>query len=283
MRILVCGAHGLLGKTLVPVLISTGHDVIQHGNKSPSQVSCDLTDEAATILLLKEVAPDCIINLVALTDVDRCERDIHAAYLLNVKTVENIVAGMQSLPNAHLVHISTDQLYDASGPSIETGVRIINNYALTKYAGELATKLVSSTVLRTNFFGPSLSPSRISFSDWLLDCLINEKPITVFSDVFFNPLHMSTLAEMINRVANDRVSGIFNLGSRGTISKADFAFELARLHNLSPKSIARGVSGDVKQFAPRPKDMTMDCGCFEGAFNVVLPSIEQEIQKVKRL
>jgi dTDP-4-dehydrorhamnose reductase len=280
---LVSGASGLLGTTLAPFLAGAGYDIVRQGRSDArSDVSWDLTDRDVTVRLLRKISPDIVVNLVAQTNVDRCEEDPQGAYLLNVRTAENLVAGLRDRTNAHLVHISTDQVYDSPGPSREQDVRLTNTYALTKYAGELASALMPSTILRTNFFGHSLLPGRSSFSDWLLTSLRNRDPITVFSDAVISPLSMGTLCEMIGRVIETPIKGIFNLGSRGFLSKADFAFEVARIYGLATNNVKRGLCSDLGLPAYRPKDMAMDCSRFEAAFNVVLPEIEDEIRSLRR-
>lgn len=282
MRILVTGASGLLGATLAPFLARVGYDVVRQSRTAESDVSCDLTDRHETLALLGRIRPDIVVNLVAQTNVDKCEEDPHEAYLLNVRVVENLVAGMRDRANVHLIHLSTDQVYDSAGPSREDDVRLTNTYALTKYAGELAAAQMRSTVLRTNFFGPSLLSGRKSFSDWLLCSLQDREPITVFTDVVFNPLSMGTLCAMIDRVIGKRLEGVFNLGSRGFISKADFALELARTYELAVDKVTRGLCSDMGLAAYRPKDMSMDCARFETTFDVELPGIQNEIRDLRR-
>lgn len=285
MRILIAGASGLLGTTLAPFLAGIGHEIVRHGHSahsSRSDVSCDLTNRHATAALLNKVNPEIVINLVAWSDVDKCEQDPHGAYLLNVRTVENLVASMRNRKSQFLIQISTDQVYDSIGPSREDDIRLTNTYALTKYAGELAASLMPSAILRTNFFGHSLLPTRKSFSDWALDNLRDGKSFTAFTDVMANPLSMMTLCTMIARVIEKRTEGVFNLGSRGVMSKADFVFEIARVYGLSTNAIKRGEAGDVNLFAYRPKDMSMDCKRFEAAFDATLPQIEDEIANLKR-
>lgn len=283
MRTLVTGASGLLGTTLAPILVAAGHDVIRHGYRGESDVFCDLSDQGETQKLIDLVRPQVVINLVALADVDTCERDRHRAYLLNVRSVENLVAGLRERTNVHLIHISTDQVYDSPGPSRESDIRLTNTYALTKYAGELAAASVPSTILRTNFYGHSLLQGRSSFSDWLLSSLRNRDPITVFTDVVISPLSMETLCEMVSRVIEKRIKGTFNVGSRGSLSKAAIALEIARIFGLATDNVTLGLCSEFGLPAYRPKDMSMDSTRFEAAFGVALPGIAEEIQSLKRI
>lgn len=282
MRILIAGASGLLGATLSPVLAAAGYDIVRHGKTAGGDVSCDLTDKGATHTMIEETRPNIVVNLVALTNVDKCEEAPHDAYLLNVRTVENLVSGMRGRVDPYLIQISTDQVYDSIGPSPEDDVRLSNIYALTKYAGELAAARMPSTILRTNFFGHSALLGRKSFSDWLLDSLRDGDPITVFADVVANPLPLETLSTMIGLVIERRVEGVFNLGSRNAMSKADFALELARVYGLSVNNVRRGAVGDMNLRAYRPRDMSMDCSRFEATFDLKLPSLQDEIRGLKR-
>lgn len=282
VRILITGGSGMLGATLAPILRTCGHDVVVHGHSAGGDVCGDLTDRSVTTSLVAQVKAECIVNLVALTNVDKCEIDPHAAYLLNVKTVENLAAAIRGQGGVHLIQISTDQVYDAVGLSTEDEIRLTNTYALTKYAGEIAASLVSATVLRTNFFGPSALPGRYSFSDWLLNNFREQTPMTAFSDVIVNPLSMNTLSAMIEKVIQKPVAGVFNLGSRNPLSKAEFALQIASVFGLGADNMTTGQVDSRGLCAYRPKDMSMDCTRFESTFNVRLPTLQDEIKALRK-
>jgi dTDP-4-dehydrorhamnose reductase len=284
--VVVFGATGMLGSVLVPFLKTCGYRVIAVGHKAHnSDEQCDLLDVEMTKLLISRTQPNAVVNLVALTNVDQCEKSPNDAYLRNVKTTENLTIAMQSLAKPYLVHISTDQVYDHVGASSEDNVKIMNFYAMTKYASELVAQRVHSTVLRTNFFGPSEVNSRLSFSDWVVKSIVDGTPITVFKDITVNPVHMTTLAEVIERVITSRekaeTHGIFNVGTRDAMSKADLAFRFATTLKLPTEGLTRGFSTDSALRAYRPKNMWMDCARFETTFEVLLPELKDEIEKLK--
>lgn len=282
LRILVVGASGMLGRTLVPALRMSGFDAVAHGHSQGMDVAADSTEPDTAAKMLEEIRPEMIINLVALTNVDTCEEQPNNAYRLNVRSVESLASWVARNRNCRLIQISTDQVYDGKGPHREANVVLTNTYGLSKYAGELAALRVDATVLRTNFFGPSRLRHRASFSDWLIAKLRTRETFTGFDDVLFSPLSMDTLSKMVIRAIQKPAPGVFNLGSRGGLSKAAFALALARHFGFDASNMRLGSSSEVRLKAYRPSDMRMDCGLFERTFGVSLPSLQAEIARLER-
>lgn len=282
--VLVTGATGLLGSSLVPLMSQRGHTVKTHARSGDVDCQADLSVPDVVFELLDKTKPEVIVNLVGLTDVDRCEAMPKQAYLANVRTVENIVAWIkQAKASCHLVHISTDQVYDGAGPHLEEKVLLSNYYAFSKYAGELLAASVPSTILRVNFFGHSRCANRISLTDWLYRSLSNGDAIQVFDDVLFSPLSMAVLSEMIELTVQKKAVGIFNLGSHEGMSKADFAFAFAAELDIPTRSMTRTTTDQVTFLKThRPKDMRMNCSRFENTLGVKLPFLRDEIKRVAR-
>jgi dTDP-4-dehydrorhamnose reductase len=282
--ILITGATGLLGSTLVPWLRARGEQVATHARKASADYTADLSDRGETSAMLERVKPDVIINLVGLTSVERCQEQANESYLVNTRTVENLARWMQQAgPACHLIQISTDQVYDGPDVHVEDAVTLTNNYAFSKYAGELAAMLVTSTILRTNFVGRSKVASRESLTDWVYNSLTRKQQVQVLQDVYFNPLSMGTLVRMIALVMEKKPLGVFNLGSHEGMSKADFDFAFARELNFQTETMTR-IDSAQAQFlkAYRPKDMRMDCSKFEQALGVKLPTLTDEIKNVAK-
>lgn len=281
-KILVLGATGLLGSTLVPYLKKHDYNIITHARKKGSaDVLFELDDWNASFNCLNSIVPDVIVNLVGLTSVEDCQQQPNLGYLANTRTVENLVRCIKQWQSpCHLIQLSTDHVYDGTGPHKEDQVTLTNNYALTKYAGEIAARQVDSTVLRTNFVGRSKVKTRESLTDWVCKSLTEGIKVRVLSDVLFGPLTMDTLSSLIKLVINKKPLGVYNLGSKGGMSKADFDFYFAEKLGLQVSLMTRIESSEAKFFNTyRPKDMRMDCSRFEKLFDLELPDLRDEIEK----
>jgi dTDP-4-dehydrorhamnose reductase len=269
---------------MVPWLRAHGKEVVTHARRPGADYMADLTDKDATFVMLEKIKPAVIVNLVGLTSVERCQEQPNESYLVNTRTVENLAQWMQKAGYAcHLIQISTDQVYDGPDLHVETQVTLTNNYAFSKYAGELAAMLVPSTILRTNFVGRSKVASRESLTDWVFNSLTGKQNVQVLQDVYFSPLSMATLVRMIALVVEKKPVGTFNLGSHEGMSKADFDFAFARELNLPTETMSRIDSSQAHFLkAYRPKDMRMDCSKFERALGVTLPTLLDEIKNVAK-
>ena len=284
MKVLILGGTGLLGVSLANYFSNKFVNTFIHGHNSSADLYADITITKDTIQLLDRVQPDIIINLVALTNVDFCENNPNDAYLLNTKTVQNISNWIiLNRPFTKLIHISSDQVYNNNPSKLakEDDIYLTNYYAFSKFASELEANKCNGVSLRTNFFGKSFHDNRKSLSDWLVESIKHNKEINVFNDVFFNPLSMDSLCEIIYLVTQSNISGVFNLGSKNGCSKAEFAYKFADGLNFSPNSWKEvSVKSNKDLIAYRPKNMMMECKKFEKAMNIKLPSLDHEITRV---
>jgi dTDP-4-dehydrorhamnose reductase len=280
-RVLVTGATGLLGCTLSRYLQEHQWQVVRHGRRGGDLIG-DLADAGTADRTIAEANAESVVNLVALTDVDRCEMYPQEAFLQNTRVVENLAAAItRGGAASYLLQISTDQVYDGPGPHVEQQVLPSNYYTFSKYAGELAAAQAPSTILRTNFFGASECAGRASFSDWIVRALRRQDQVRVFTDVWFSPLSIERLCAMICLVLERRILGVFNLGSRGGMSKAQFCYAIADLLGLPTTSMTRTALSAAALRAHRPRDMRMICDRFERSFGVTLPTLEQEIASME--
>lgn len=280
--VLVLGGSGLLGSQLLSGNYLHEYRCFGQGRGADADLQVDLEDMVQVCDMLEKTRPAAIINLIGLTNVDLCEQSPNEAYKVNVRTLQNVLEGVGALSyKPRLIHISTDQVYDGPGPHREVEVTLTNYYAFSKYAAELVAVAAGGIVLRTNFFGKSRTVNRKSLTDWLNQELTTGRDIQVFEDVLFSPLSMHTLCEVIEAAVESSVQGVFNLGARCGMSKADFAFQFAECLGLPKTGMARVKTGDVNFLKTyRPKDMRMNVSAFERAMNMNLPTLTAEIELI---
>ena len=281
-KILVTGSTGLLGNCLTNYLQNKNYKLIKHGFKKKSEMNFDLTKKNEVERLINKTIPNTIINLSALTNVDVCEKNVIKAFNINSLILNNIKEIIKN-KKINLIHISTDQLYNASDSKVlnkEADIKPINIYSITKLLGEMFISDINSSVIRTNFFGFSLTKNRESFSDWIINNIKKRKKIRLVNNIFFNPLSIISLIKYIEFFLINPKYGVYNLGSRGTISKYSFGKLLSKKLNLDDKFIEETTIEDLNLFTKRPKNMSMDCTKFEKTFNITLPNIDDEISKL---
>ena len=113
----------------------------------------------------------------------------------------------------------------------EKDINLSNFYSISKFKGEkILNKYTKKTILRTNFFGVSAKSKKLSFSEMIFNSYYKKKFIKLPNNIFFNPVSFKTIIKVKNKIY-----GIYNLGSNGTISKYKFAELILKKKNLNKK------------------------------------------------
>ncbi|MCB0748315.1 MAG: SDR family oxidoreductase, partial [Ignavibacteriae bacterium] len=193
--------------------------------------------------------------VAAYTNVDKCESEKELAWNINVNGVEYLAK--YSVPsNAHLIHISTDYVFDGlAGPYSENDLpNPISYYGRSKLAGENVIKKfdIKSTILRTNvLFGPTKF-GRPDFVKWVFNSLSENKNIRIVTDQINNPTYIEDLAQAIITICDSEKTGLFNIGGAELLNRFEFTKEIAEYFNLDFNLVEPIITADLNQPAPRP-------------------------------
>lgn len=142
MNILITGINGFVGSTLRTSLESKGHQVSGIDVRSSDECTraVDITDQAGVMRHVKELAPDFIFHLAAISRVDYANPSL--LYNINVNgTLNLLMSAAQLTKKPEFILVSSSQVYgivgDADQPITEqTPIKPVNHYGASKTAAE---------------------------------------------------------------------------------------------------------------------------------------------------
>ena len=263
-RILITGGSGLLGlnwaikiKKTHEVILGVHRRAVSLSDLKTQQLSLESVD--SFVETLDRIKPDYVIHAAGLASVELCEAKPDLAHHINVKLSENVARACM-LRGVQLAHISTDHLFrgDREFLDEDSAVDPINIYGKTKAEAEVRVQeaCAQALVIRTNFYG--WGPSyRQSFSDWVLSNLKMGHPITLFDDVFFSPIYVGVLVEIVHKLFDKFATGTFNVVGDQRVSKYQFAMQLSSTFGLDNKVVCRGSVHSQQNRVVRPRDMSL--------------------------
>ena len=231
------------------------------------------------------IRPTVIVNTAAYTNVDGCEHDKQEAWVVNVKGVENLVQ-MSRLVDAHLIHFSTDYIFDGTkGPYTEEDKpNPLGYYGKTKLASENVCKggNIHYTIIRTNVLYGATSPHHQDFVSWLLAKLEKGEKVKVVNDQYSNPTLVDDLGIAVERIIKRKRYGIYNIAGADWLNRWEFARRIAEYFGYSRELIEPITTEELAQSAPRPKYGGLVTLKAETDLRMKMSSIENGLSMIKQ-
>ena len=295
-KVVITGSNGLLGQSLLNLLLqekekyevfgfSRGEN--RSGREDFSYISIDITDKNNLKETTLKINPDFIINTAAMTQVDDCENNKEACDLLNVTVVKWLTEVSKEI-NAHLIHISTDFIFDGiKGNYKETDEpNPLSYYGLSKLKSEaiLTNSNINYTILRTILvFGKVYDMSRSNIVLWVKSMLEKGKEITIVDDQYRTPTYAGDLALACKISIDKKASGVFNISSSQLLSVFEIAQQIADTFQLD-KSLIKPIStSTLNQTAPRPAKTGFDLSKTNKILEFYPKSFKEDLQKFKNI
>ncbi len=252
-RILITGASGMLGRTLVRQW-SSRHDVV-----ATDRGELDITDVRACSAVIASAAPEVVVHCAAHTAVDRCESEPEAAYRLNAVGTANVAIACQR-HGARLIAISTDYVFsgDSAVPYQEWDVPAPRTvYGASKLAGEVAvrTHCPDHAIVRIAWL---YGPGGPSFVHTMLRLGAQAgEPIRVVDDQIGNPTSTDAVASGLDAIIERGVAGTIHLTCAGSTSWHCFTREIFRLRGLG-RAVVPCSTAEHPRPARRPANSRLD-------------------------
>jgi dTDP-4-dehydrorhamnose reductase len=287
MKILLLGADGQVGfelhrslsplGTIVPATIT---------GVLPDRSACarsDFSDLRGLAALVRNVAPQWIVNAAAYTAVDKAEDEAALATRINADAVGLLGAEARRL-DAAVLHYSTDYVFPGSGDKPygeDDPTGPINLYGTSKLAGEDALRASGARhlILRTAWVYGSRGHN---FMLTMLKLAATRDKLTVVDDQRGTPTTAKLLASIsalgISRAGagNADAFGTFHATAKGATTWHGFASEIVKdavragLLKRAP-AVEPISSRDFPTRAKRPTWSVLDCSRLERTFGLSLP------------
>lgn len=284
-KILITGASGMLGATLVSIwqdkytIFATGGSdfpVNPARNYKVFDLSQDYYDDLA-----KFFNPEYIIHCAAMTNVEMCEKLPQRAMNINGESVKKF---LHAFPKSKLVFISSDKVF--SNTHLATERNIVNPstvYGKSKVLGEkyILQSPIQSMIIRTTIVGKNINKNKnSSLAEWIVNSLLQKKRITLFSDVIFTPISIWHFAsELVWLIEHDIFSNnkIMNISGADIISKYAFGYMLSKNLKLDTDLISKGSILKSKLKINKLKDLTLDSTKYQTLSGRNLPTSAETI------
>ncbi len=225
-----------------------------HVHPVPGLRPLDVRDPSAAARLVREIAPGYVLVPASATNVDGCERDGRAAYVVNVDGVSRLVEAANEV-GAVVVYFSSDYIFDgASGPYDELAQpNPISRYGLQKLIAEhiVMQRAREWLIVRTTVvYG--WEPQGKNFIYRLLAALGEGREIVVPTDQIGSPTYAPTLADGVFDLLAQGARGVVNLAGRTLASRDQFAREAARVFGVDADLVRSTTTAELSQIAARP-------------------------------
>jgi len=286
LRILLIGKNGQLGWELQRTLATLGEVT------AVDYPEIDLANLKNVQDVIRDNAPQLIVNAAAYTNVDKAESERELAFSVNT-TAPGVMAEEARLLKAGFIHYSTDFVFDGikSSSYVETDDALpLNVYGASKLEGEKVIERVGGAylILRTSWV---YSLRQGGFVTKVLDWARKQNKLRVVDDQFGCPTAARMLAEisaqLIAQGRGDPLgylaenTGVYHLAGSGSCSRFEWAQAIVEMGatcgTIPLVSVEAAKTAEFPTDAIRPLHPVLDCAKFSRTFNLQLPDWKQAL------
>ncbi len=255
-EVLVVGASGLLGASLMAELASAGIDAAGTflARAGPGLLALDLGDRESVGRTLDELRPRVVINTAAESNVDLCEREPERSYRSNVEAVATLARACHEA-GSRLLTFSSDYVFgDGEGPHEDGESPVpLNVYGQHKLEaeGRAAELAADHLVIRVcNLYGYQAGGK--NFVMGLIERLSQGRPVQAPHDQWGSPTLASDLARAVLLVARSELCGTVHMAGPENLDRLSFARRTALALGFDSSAVEGIATAELSQAARRP-------------------------------
>ena len=282
MKIFILGGSGVVGSSILNEKKSHHQFISTFNTQKQEQTNAFRISFPEDIYKIEKIIekekPIAIINTIAYTNPDFCEKNQNETFEINVKLPEKICE-ISHHNKIKLIQLSTDYVFDGKkGNYIENDKQNpINYYGYTKkFAEDLVLKYSQNSVIRTSLlYGAN---PKVRFFNFVLKNLRSKKIVYAYNDSHSCPTLLDELVESIMKILEKDISGLFHVVGQSCVTRYEFAKTIAKKFNEDEGLIKPLSSKDL--IAKRPKNTCLKNTKAQKSLNVKYSTIEEGIDQV---
>ncbi len=218
--ILITGGGGMLAARLMAHFSAQPHTTVL----APARAELDITDEAAVLAAVRELAPTAVINTAALL-VEQSEADPREAFRINAWGPRNLALACAE-NDAALAHISTGGLFGDAVRSYNEYDPVVlkTQYAKSKFAGEEQVRSICPWhfILRLGWLYGGGRSGRRDFVAARLEEARGKDVLQCAGDKFGSPVGADEVATLLDRLFDAGSFGLYHVAGADGCSRAEY-------------------------------------------------------------
>jgi dTDP-4-dehydrorhamnose reductase len=285
-KLVIFGGKGFVGENLMKIAQGLGWEVFV-ADVDPDMragfLQVNITDQAAIDQLVETLLPTAIVNVAAIADIDRAEREKDLAYQVNVQGARSIAESC-ARRGIRYVFFSSDAVFDGEGSqySEDDPQHPVNYYGQTKAEAEQAVLQTCPTaaVVRISLvLGYPVVSGNAFFAN--LESKLREKqPVSAPTYEIRTPVDVITLTECVLELCSNDFCGVLHIGTTDSISRYDLSVDVARRMGFVQDFIQPQLAPEAKPGrAPRHKNGIINVAKAQRILKTRLLSTQESIQR----
>lgn len=281
---LIIGARGFLGAHAARVARDSFHIFTgsRESSAAPDTVQINIAEETSVESAFRQVKPEVVLLLAALSDIDRCQAEPELAHAINVRGPE-LIADACARSNAKLVFTSSAAVFDGRkhGYVEEDAPTPLSVYGETKARAEtnVLKILPSAIVLRFGLaIGFAGKPGTNAFLDSLAVKWASGATVASPTFEYRNPIDAGTLSNLMVDLLRRSAHGVFHVGSKDSLSRYELTVKLAKRMGY-PSELVQPQAAPSPGRAPRGLDHYLKTDKIHAVCKTNIPNCDEVIER----
>jgi dTDP-4-dehydrorhamnose reductase len=289
-KLVVFGGGGFVGGHLCAAAVKQGWEVhIAERMQFPGGLPgarwhlLDITEQAAVRRLLADLEPRAVVDVAAVADIDRAEKEQELARAVNVEAARTMASACAA-SGAYFLYFSSDAVFAGTAPRYreQDPPQPVNYYGRTKAEGEKAVRQADpqAGIVRLSLVLGFPVTEGNSFFAALESRLKAGQEVVAPVDEIRTPVDVLTLAECVLELIGLRFAGVLHIGSTDSIDRAALTRRAAALMGFpEARIVAQAVSAPLPGRAARHKNGIISVDQARALLRTPLLTAEQSIRR----